>query len=221
VATVYVVHRLAKEIFSDEEITGWAALLMAIEPLSIFYTSQRLTENSYTLVLFSSLLTFYRDRLVWGCVLFVVSLLIRPSLDLLGPVLVVAFGIYHNGAFRLAGSARRLAIYGLVYVILFAPWWWHNWQKYGRFVHLNVGDGVVLRVENNPWFAEYGLWDKAGFWSRTRPVFDEYRHVADPVARNNAYRRSAIQFIKEDTVRYGFAPKVFLNDAFCIQNRTF
>ena len=30
------------------------------------------------------------------------------------------------------------------------PWWVHQYEKYGEFVRLNLGDGIVLFSGNNP-----------------------------------------------------------------------
>jgi hypothetical protein len=99
--------------------------------------------------------------------LLVLGILVRPTLDLLAPLLVALFGwieARQSTPPRVAATVlRRIAIYGLLYVLLMAPWWWHNAHKYGRFVRLNLGDGIVLRMEHNPIFVREGFWHQFDF----------------------------------------------------------
>jgi hypothetical protein len=81
-------------------------------------------------------------------------------------------------------------------VALMSPWWLHNWEKYGRFVHLNLGDGTVLRMEHNPIFVERGFWNQLDF------VSNEFADEVDPVERNRKRRDAAVAFIREDPMRY-------------------
>jgi len=196
-ATLPLVYLLAFEIFERRSIARWAAALMVVEPLSVFYANQRMSETLFIFLFCAALLALYRCRPLLSSVLLVASILVRPSLDLLAPALMALFCLREargRRAFLLMG--KRVALYGLVYVVLMSPWWWHNWQKYGRFVHLNLGDGIVLRMENNPVFAELGFWKQLDF------VLNEFADETDPVARNRKRRDAALAFIREDPLRY-------------------
>lgn len=123
-------------------------------------------------------------------------MLVRPTLDLLAPLLVVSFVIVRGGAGVARGAGRALAVYAFVYVAMMAPWWLHNYEKYDRFVRLNLGDGAVARVENNPVFAAVGF-----DWPRLTPVIRCHDDL-EPLARNEAYRDEAVRFVLEDPLRY-------------------
>lgn len=196
-ATLPFVHRIARESFGSDRVARWAAGLMAIEPLSIYYTNQRLTETLFMLLFTAGLAALYRRRSLLASVLLVASVLVRPTLEPLLPVLVVLFCLRERTGRAVLGlAARRLALLGLVYAVLMAPWWWHNLHKYGQFVRLNLGDGVVLRVEHHPAFVA------GGFWAQFPAVAEEFADVADPVARNRLQRQAALDFIREDPARY-------------------
>lgn len=192
-----VAYRLAYEVFDSRAAARWAAALVALEPLGIFYANQRLTETPFTFVLLLALLALYRGRYGWGSVLLVLSILMRPTLDLLAPLLIAVAGMVNDGRLSLRRTMRRLAIYAVVYATLMAPWWWHNYERYGRFIRLNLGDGVALHVENNPIFVAHGF-----DWDRLRPVLQEFDGIADPVRRNALHREAAYAFIREDPLRY-------------------
>lgn len=65
-ATVWLVHRLASQLYGSQRISDLAALFFAIEPLSIFFTGRILSET-----LFTALLAIH--------ILFIVRAIMRPS----------------------------------------------------------------------------------------------------------------------------------------------
>lgn len=195
--TALIAYYLAHEIFDSLAAARCAGVLMALDPVTTFYANQRLTETLVTFLLSLALLVLFRRRCFWGSFLFVTSLLVRPTMDLFGPVLVLHFSLFDDGRLSLRRACSCLGTYCLVYVALMSPWWWHNSQKYGRFVRLNLGSGLVLRVEHNPIFQEFGF-----DWARLRPVITEFDHITDPVRRDSLYSKAAIRYIKEDLSRY-------------------
>lgn len=199
-ATVALVYALARRLFDSVAVARWAALLMAVEPLSVFYANQHMSETLFTLLLCGALWALVAGRPTLGALLLVLGILVRPSLDLLAPLLVAAFAWCEarrrGAAVPSATVLRRVAVYGLLYLLLMAPWWWHNAQKYGRFVRLNLGDGIVLRMEHNPVFVRDGFWHQFDF------VSGEFADDADPVSRNDKRRAAAWAFIREDPLRY-------------------
>jgi 4-amino-4-deoxy-L-arabinose transferase-like glycosyltransferase len=196
-ATLPLVYLLAFEIFERRSVARWAAALMVVEPLSVFYANQRMSETLFMFLLCAALLALYRCRPLLSSVLLVASILVRPTIGLLAPALMALFCLREaRGRRAVLLMGRRVALYGLVYVVLMSPWWWHNWQKYGRFVHLNLSDGIVLRMENNPVFVELGFWKQLDF------VLNEFADETDPVARNRKRRDAALAFIREDPLRY-------------------
>lgn len=200
VATIWLIHELALTLFHDKRVARLAALVAAVYPHFIFYSIVGLTETGYLFILGSALLCLYRDRYVAGSICLVLSILIRPTIDLLAPVLIVAFAYVVHGRAPLT-VARRLLVYFACYTILMAPWWIHNAQKYGTFVRLDLGDGVVLYSGNNVFNRSGGGVSDSSKGSDMiwPPPFPD---IADPVARNQAYRNAAFEFIREHPYRF-------------------
>lgn len=70
-----------------------------------------------------------------------------------------------------------------------APWWTHQYNKYGEFVRLNLGDGVVLYAGNNPL-------NKTGGGINGVDVDESiFGAIKDPVNRNRAMKDEAFKFI--------------------------
>jgi hypothetical protein len=155
-----------------------------------------MSETLFIFILCTALLLLYRRKYFLGSGALALSVLVRPSLDLLAPLLIVAFCIINDGRPRPAAVARRLGAYALVYLVLMTPWWLHNYAKYDRFVRLNLGYGIVLRMEHNPVFVEHGFWHQLDF------VNGEFAEERDPIERNNKRTAAAIAFIREDPFRY-------------------
>jgi hypothetical protein len=210
---VFVVYGFVRSLTADRVAARLGALLIAVEPASIFYANQRLTESVFTVLLAAGLLALYRARPVLGSALLVGGLLVRPTFDLLLPVLIVAMAVLAarrgDGAdlpdrrwIPPAGrwvpkAGRWLATYAAVYVVMMSPWWLHNHAKYGEFVRLNLGDGQVARLEQNATFVAHGF-----DWAKLRAVQKEFDGVADPIRRNAAYRNAAWDFAVADPLRY-------------------
>ena len=176
---VPLVYLLAGEVFGSRAGARAAAALMVVEPLSVFYASQRLTETLFTFLVCIAMLALYRRRLALASLTLVASVLVRPTFDLIAPLLVAVSGARAappRG--KAAAAARAVALYALLYGLVMAPWWLHNAVKYDRFVRLNLGDGIVLRIEHNPLFVQWG------FWSHLAPILDEFADEPDPVRRN-------------------------------------
>lgn len=197
-ATVWLIGRLALDVFKDERAALIAALAAAVYPHFLFYAASRLTETLHLFVLCLCFLAFYRGRQGWGAFLLALSLLIKPSLELLAPVLVAAFSlIVHREGWRKA--LKRLAVYGCFYLALMTPWWAHNYAKYGQFVRLTLADGIVLYSGNNPL-------NESGGGVRSEHTVDMdlslFSHVDDPVARNDAMKRAAFDYIRSDPWRF-------------------
>src|SRR5690606_30882552 len=143
----------------------------------------RLTETANIFVLCACFLCLFNHRTLAGIVLLVISILIRPALDLLAPVLVAAVAIivHRHG---MASAIRRVGGNALVFVVLMSPLRVHNYAKYGEFVRLNLGDGLVLYSRNNP------LNRRGGGVSTGTEGTDldrtPFNHITDPVELNRA-----------------------------------
>jgi 4-amino-4-deoxy-L-arabinose transferase-like glycosyltransferase len=109
-ATVWVIYELVFVLFKDRRASRIAALIAALYPHFIFYSILGLTETSYLFIVCGAFLCLYRARFKAGSVLLVLSILIRPTLDLLAPILIIVFAVVvHKRGMRVA--ARWLATY--------------------------------------------------------------------------------------------------------------
>lgn len=196
-ATALIVYYLSREIFRSNIAASLAGLLAACDPVEAFYANQRLSETLFTFLLALSLLLFYRRKCLAGSVVFILSLLTRPTFDLLAIPLIVVFIWINESALSIRRAAGRIAIYLAAYVILMSPWWWHNYEKYGRFVRLDLGDGIIVRLEQSPQFAKYGF-----DWPKLIPITSAMDNVKDPVRRDALLRHAAIDYIRAHPLRY-------------------
>ena len=194
-ATIWLVHSLSYELFRSRAAALIAAGITALYPFFIFYSVSRLTETCYLFLLVLSFLLLYRKNYLTGSITLVLSILVRPTLDLLAPLLVVAFSwVVHRAAWK--QTLLRLGIYLAVYLALMSPWWLHNYGKYGRFVRLNLGGGIVLYSGNNP------LNRSGGGIGGVDVDLSSFAGIPDPFEKNSAMNQAAIRYIREDPARF-------------------
>lgn len=198
-AMIWLIWRLAETIIKDRTVALLAACAAAVYPFFLFYAVSGLTETLFTFLLLASILCFYQGRFAAGCVLFVLTILIRPTLDLLGPIFVSAFALaIHRASVREA--AYRVAQYACIYVVLMSPWWIDNYLHYGAFVRLDLGAGIVLYSGNNPLNISGG--GVVGAERGTDVDLTPFSVISDPVKRNAALEAAARNFIERHPLRF-------------------
>ena len=183
VLSVAMVYWLAQRLWSSFMAGLIAALLCAVHPMLIYYANLRLTETTYIFLVLFSLVLLYRQQFLATSITLVAATLVRPSLDLVAPLMIgaAAYAIRRSWG----DVARGLGTYAVVYLMLMMPWWLHNYKFYdGQFVRLDMADGVTMVLENNISF-ENGNPDD--IWSTFRE--------SDFVSRNNAMKRAAVLYI--------------------------
>jgi 4-amino-4-deoxy-L-arabinose transferase-like glycosyltransferase len=198
-ATIYVLYRLALELFASRVAALLAAFAAALYPHFVFFATTGLTETAYIFVTCLAFLLLYRARYFWGSVALVASILVRPSLDLLAPVLVVVFAlVVHRAGWRTA--ALKLGQYALVYIVLMTPWWLHNEIKYGAFVRLNLGDGIVMYLGNNPANKTGGGVCNERYCDHdgTHPAWQ----IRDPIEKNRALFQAGVEYILAEPLHF-------------------
>ena len=146
--TVLAVYYLSNAIFDNELASRVASLVWAVYPHAIFYSITGLTETLYVFILLIAFFFLYRKQFIVASIFIVLSILHRPTLDLIGPILVFFFSYYVHSLSR-RETLKNVTIYILVYVVMMGPWWVHQYVKYDQFVRLNLGDGIVLYSGNN------------------------------------------------------------------------
>ena len=194
--TVACLYLLSRELFSSRQAAILAGIMGGVYPLLIFYANMRLTETFYIALTVFAFWLFYKGRFLGGSILLVLSILVRPSVDVIAPILVITFCSARREA-SLAIIGKRLAIYGAVYITFMAPWWWHNFIYYGSFVQLNLGAGPTFIVENNPLFDQFGL-----DFDALAPAWRQFDNISDPLARYHAMTGAAWDYIKSDPAHW-------------------
>lgn len=196
VSTLFIVQifAFARDLTGDRRTALLAAGMTAVYPHFAFYAASGLSETTYMALLLGAFHCLYRQRMGAASLLLVLSILERPTLDILAPILIVMASFLHRpGAWRQAGL--DLMKYFVVYMVLMTPWWIHNYERYGQFVRLNLGDGLVIYAGNNPLNRSgggvaYGLADDD-------MDLAPFEAIADPIARNQAMKDAAFDYIRE------------------------
>src|SRR5438128_2349876 len=87
----------------------------------------------WLILVLSAYVCWYRGAFATAAVFAVLSILTRPAIDLLAPLLAIYFAAVVH---RFAASAilRQCLIYAAIYCALMTPWWIHNYATYGAFV---------------------------------------------------------------------------------------
>ncbi len=131
--------------------------------------------------------------------LLVLTILVRPTLDLLAPSLVAGFALLIERA-SIRQGAYRVAQYACIYLVLMTPWWIDNYLHYGTFVRLDLGAGIVLYSGNNPLNTSGGgvIGDEKG----SDVDVTAFASITDPVQRNVALERAAWNFIEGHPGRF-------------------
>ena len=195
-ALIWIIYELATAMFADSAAALFAALGVAIYPQFIAFAVLGLTESLFMTLFIGAYLCWYRGRFLAAAALATLSILTRPAIDLLAPILVVYFALAIH-RLPLAAAIRQLGIYALVYCALMAPWWLHNYGAYGTFVRLNLAGGENFYAGNNPMNASGGGLRDIDFSTRDFDI--KYKN---PVERDRALYRAAFEYIKSDPAAF-------------------
>ena len=195
IISVVLVWALARCLFEDEKTGLVAALMMAIYPMAIFYSLIGLTESLSVALLLGAFLALYKNRPTLASVIFILLIMTRPTADIFAPVVIFWYVlVVRKAGFLLA--IRHLAVYGVLYALLMAPWWYHNAVKHGSFVRLNFGYGVVLYAGNNPMNMSGG-----GIGGQDYDLVS-FAGISDPVQKDQAMRDAAVEYIRQNPDRF-------------------
>ncbi len=199
VISVWLIFSLSLYFFKDRLTALLSAFLASIYPHFLFYSVSGLTEVFFTFLLLLTFLLFYKKRFFLAIVISILALLVKPTFDFLNPFLVIIFTVYvHNNGWKMA--AQYLSIYAVLYVVIMSPWWAHQYQKYGEFVRLNLGDGIVLYSGNNPLNKTGGgVGRENGNSDMDLSIFN---HIKNPVRRNEVMKDAAVSYIVKNPYHF-------------------
>jgi hypothetical protein len=199
VASVYLIYLLSIELIGNNVGSIVSCLIAAIYPHFIFYSVSGLSETLYIFLLLLIFLLYYKKYFFFAIIVSVLSILVRPTLDLLNPILLIIFIYFvHNLPWNIV--FKYIGIYLISYVLIMSPWWIHQNQKYGDFVRLNLGDGIVLYSGNNPMnVSGGGVGRDLGKSDMDLSIFS---NIDDPISKNNAMKQEAFNFIIQNPKRF-------------------
>jgi hypothetical protein len=196
---VLVIYLLSLELFNNKIGALFAAFTASLYPHFIFYSLSGLTETSFTLLLLTSFLLFYKKRIFLAIFFLVLTVLIRPSLDIINPILVLIFSLYFYKLGYL-NSFKNVSIYLIIYVLIMSPWWIYQHDKYGQFVRLTLADGIILYSGNNPMNKTGGgVGNKMGV---SDVDLTKFNIIKDPIERNNEMKKEAIKYISANPLHF-------------------
>jgi 4-amino-4-deoxy-L-arabinose transferase-like glycosyltransferase len=188
-ASVWLVYLLTSAIFADRLAATLAALGCAIYPHFIFFSVVGLTETLFTTLVVAAMVAWYRGAFTIAAVCAVLSILTRPPMDLLAPVLVLYFAlVVHRLPWRT--SVVKLLAYVLIYCALMSPWWLHNYRAHGTFIRLNIGGGMAFYTGNNPMSTGGGI-------IGVDVNFDRFDKLPNSLERDAALWKAGMDYIRE------------------------
>ncbi len=188
---IWLVYELSSLIFADKRTALLAAALTAIYPYFIFYSVVGLTETLFMVLIIAAYVCWYRNMFVAAAVFSVLAILTRPIFDPLAPILVLFFAVVIQ-RLSIAAALTKLMAYAMIYCLLMAPWWLHNYNAYGSFVRLNLGGGLALFAANDP------LNKSGGLDTNLKAATAAFNQINDPIARDRALRNAAFAYIKDN-----------------------
>lgn len=182
-----------------------AAMLVALDPIQIYFSSLILSESLFTAVIVWGIACLVRGRSpmargpgawIWwvGTLLLVLSIYIRPS-ALIWPVALVGAVVVHEHGATQFKPARRIPVLTLVALltaIALLPWAIRNRSLLGNWMFTTTNDGITL-------------YDS---WNRDSDGSSDQSHVArlpllsglNEVQRSEYLRSLALQSLHSDPI---------------------
>ncbi|MBI1202241.1 MAG: hypothetical protein GC182_06995 [Rhodopseudomonas sp.] len=146
--TIWLVYALALEMVGNRLAAIFAALACACYPPLIFFAVVGLSETLFIALLLTTFLFWYRGNFAAASLFAVLTILTRPIFDI-APLFIVYFSLVIHRQ-PLTQTLKHVIVYAVIYGVLLAPWWAHNYRRYGEFVRLTAGAGYTLYAGNNP-----------------------------------------------------------------------
>ena len=207
-ATIYLVFRIAMELFDDERTATWGALAYSLEPLSIIYCSWLLSETLFAAMFAAALLCllkFVRQRLrshlLWAAILFVATAYVRPIGYIL-PLVVTIVLLLWSVAKREWELTKPALIFCLLSFMLLGAWQIRNYRQTGYAGFSIAADynlyfhqvaALQASAERRPF---YEVMDEMGFYDREKYFQAHPEQRSWSLARRCEYmRHKAIQVL--------------------------
>ncbi len=195
VVSVWLIYAIAVELFDDKLAALLAAAAAACYPPLIFFAIVGLSETLFITMLLAAFLCWYRSQFTAAAIFAVLTILTRPIFDVMAPVMIVVFALAVH-RLSLLQTLGRLVVYAVIYCLMLMPWWFNNYRVFGSFVRLTPNLGTVLYAGNN-------VMNKSG-GGNLGVDYDltEFMKIADPLARDRALTKAAIDYIIGDPMNF-------------------
>jgi hypothetical protein len=192
--TIGLVFFLTLAIFKSRPAAMLSAFIAAVYPFFIYYAPAGVTETFFIFLLCAAFLALYRSHFITGSVFLVLSILVRPAIAPLAPLIVLIFSSLVLGNDWQA-SAKRVAVYLAIFAVMMSPWWIHNYNKYGTFVATDLGAGKPFYYGNVCPEMDEGVQRLA---KGPQNCSIDFSSIADPIARNDSMQAAAFHFAREN-----------------------
>jgi 4-amino-4-deoxy-L-arabinose transferase-like glycosyltransferase len=144
-SSVLAVYFLASR-WLDRRRSIFAAVLVALNPLLIYFSGLLLAETLFTTLLIWGMVLATSPRAKGGGLVSLgLSVLVRPSALVL-PVFIAALNPLKFGAYHW----RRAIVAGVVILLFLFPWAWRNHTLLGTWVWTTTNGGITLYDGFNP-----------------------------------------------------------------------
>lgn len=196
---VLLIYRLSELLYSNKTLSLVSGLIAAFYPFFIFYSVSVLTETLYIFFVLLIFISFYKKKFISASIFLVLSILLRPIFDLLSIFLIIFFSYYYFNS-GILKTIQRIVFYVIIYVLMMLPWWIHQYSKYGEFVRLNLGDGIVLYSGNNPLNKSGGgVLDPIKGPDMDMSFFDS---IDNPIEKNKQMKAKALNYINSNPINF-------------------
>ncbi len=153
--SILLMYKIGKELFS-ENIGFIAAILFSIDLHHTIFIFQILTETFYTTIFLMAFLFYVKairknqlKYFILTGIIYGISTLIRPiSQYYIGGVLIFTVLWYYK---TWQQGIKHIAIIGITYFMVIAPWCYRNYSEYGHFALSNI-KGYNLLFWNASYF---------------------------------------------------------------------
>ncbi|MGS2717361.1 glycosyltransferase family 39 protein [Eionea flava] len=192
-AIIVLTRALCDRFFSHPSIGLVSALLIALWPTLIFYTTVLASELPYMAVLMGAfyLLTTPSPNIIKlglsSGILFAIAYYIRPLAIV--TLFIAAFYLCIQGTSIRIWLPRSLLSL-IMLALLVSPWAHRNYELYNAFVPMSTNGGVTLWMGNHP-----------GTDGSYAPVPERFADV-DEYTRNQTLKQEAIDHIKAEPVTF-------------------
>ena len=181
----------------------FAACLLAVYPIAVFYSARLMTENLLLLLLPAAVLVLLKSissprplpRIFLGGALVGLGVLCRPTLF---PFLLLVLVWLAAAGYEKPGYLSRAGVFLAAFVLVILPWQVRNYRVLGAVVPITSSAGANLYIANNP----AAIGGSMGYRYLMAAGVFHLGDDEDELSYNRHYRDLAFQFIRENPGRF-------------------